>query len=184
VKLLKSEAMPFATDRLLIRLLRGDDHLALERISSEKKLAGLIPARNRALATATKLARNPKSLAATETAVELAVILKRSGKLIGACDLSATGQTGADVGYMLSSRHWGYGYGSELAVALTDIGFSLLGLRTLTAFVAVDNERSRRALHKAGFLWQALARRHSRIAGRWLDCHYLIARKPHRLRSK
>lgn len=182
MKLLRSEALPFVTNRLLLRLLHGGDHSVLQRISSEKKLAGLIPVRNRALATAAKLARNLNAMAATATSLELAVTLRRSGKLIGACDLSATGKTGADVGYMLSSRHWGYGYGSELAVALTEIGFSLLGLRTLTAFVTVDNERSRRVLHKAGFLWQGLARRHSRLAGRWLDCHYLIVRKSQRLR--
>jgi ribosomal-protein-alanine N-acetyltransferase len=78
---------------------------------------------------------------------------------------------------VLAPPHWGYGYGTEVATALVDFAFRVLKLRQLCAIVAVENERSRRVLDKAGLRWDGLMRRHARFAGRWWDCHrYVIDR--------
>lgn len=104
--------------------------------------------------------------------------LRRGGKVIGACDLALSGRGRADIGYMLAPRHWGFGYGGELATALVDFAFEVLKLNAVTAVVAVTNDRSRRVLDKAGLRWDGLMRRHTRFAGRWWDCHrYLIDRR-------
>ena len=104
-------------------------------------------------------------------------MVRRSGRLIGACDLALTARGEADLGYLLARRHWGHGYGSELARALVELGFGSLGLRRLSAIVAIENERSRRVLGNAGLRWDALLRRHVRTLGRSWDCHrYAIER--------
>jgi len=136
------------------------------------------PARGRALAVAEQVAtRGRPRVVRDRRSFEFAVALRRGGKLIGACDLALSGRGRADIGYMLAPRHWGFGYGAEVATALVGFGFGVLGLSAVTAVVAVSNERSRRVLDKAGFTWDGLMRRHTRFAGRWWDCHrYLIER--------
>jgi RimJ/RimL family protein N-acetyltransferase len=169
---------PIATRRLLLRDLCAEDRLPLERLAREPRVLAHVPAPTRALAATQRAPA--RGLAARRTrrrAYEFAVVRRRGGKLIGVCDLALTGPRHADIGYLLLPRHWGYGYATELARALIDFGFRDLGLRALTAVVAVENERSRRVLDKAGLRWDGLIRRHTRFAGRWHDCHrYLIER--------
>ena len=105
---------------------------------------------------------------------EFAVLLRRSGKLIGACDLALIGTRAADIGYLLARRHWGYGYGTELARALVAHCFETLKLGRISAVVTIDNDRSRRVLERAGLRWQGFLRRHTRAAGRWRDCHLYV----------
>ena len=120
------------------------------------------------------------SLSGTESrrSYEFAVVVRRSGKLIGACDLALAGRREADIGYMLAPRHWGFGYGTEVAAALVDFGFRQLALERLSAVVAIENERSRRVLGNAGLVWEGLMRRAFRIAGRSWDCHRYTIDRP------
>jgi ribosomal-protein-alanine N-acetyltransferase len=108
---------------------------------------------------------------------ELAVVVTRTGRLIGTCDLALTGRAEADIGYMLARAHWGRGYATELAAALLAAAFGLLGIERVTALVEVHNDRSRRVLEKAGLRWEGLLRRHAHAKGRWWDCHrYAVTR--------
>lgn len=102
---------------------------------------------------------------------ELAVVVARTGRVIGACDLAMTGRTEADIGYLLARRHWGHGYATELGTALIEAAFVQLRVRRVQAIVDVRNERSRRVLEKCGLRWTGLLRRHAHAKGRWWDCH-------------
>jgi ribosomal-protein-alanine N-acetyltransferase len=102
---------------------------------------------------------------------ELAVVVQRSGRVIGTCDLSLTGRSEADVGYMLARRYWGRGYATEAATALVDVAFRVLKVQRVRALVDVGNDRSRRVLEKSGLQWEALLRRHAHAKGRWWDCN-------------
>lgn len=169
---------PLCTPRLVLRDFEPGDAALLERAAQDRRRAGSLPLGGRALAVAQRVAARGRPRAAkARRSFELAVVLKRGAKLIGACDLARSGPRRADIGYVLSRRHWGYGYGTEVAVALVDFAFEVLGLAEVTAIVAVENERSRRVLDKAGLRWDGLMRRHTRFAGRWWDCHrYIIER--------
>jgi RimJ/RimL family protein N-acetyltransferase len=180
----KAGALPLITRRLVIREILGTDLSALKLLAADRRLAGLLPRQMRALATAEKLADQPMKQRRDARSVECVVTLQRTGKLIGACELVAGNRNSADIGYMLDPRHWGYGYGTELVNAVCALAFDSLGTRKLTAFVSVDNERSRRVLEKTGFLWEGLVRRHTRIGGRWLDCHYFAQDRPRRTRGR
>jgi ribosomal-protein-alanine N-acetyltransferase len=171
-------ALPIMSRRLALRELAAEDLAALESMTADERVLEHLPAQSRALAVAQRLAaRGRPRPARRRRAFELAVVLRRGGRVIGACDLALTGPRRADFGYMLARRHWGFGYGTEIAVALVNFAFRELALNEVSAVVAVENDRSRRVLDKAGLRWDGLMRRHARFAGRWWDCHrYVIDR--------
>lgn len=170
--------LPLRTGRLLLREFEPADLPALSRIVGDARVREHAPGESRALAAARSAsAGTGRRRSTTARHFELAIVSKRGAKLIGACDIAFVGPRTADIGYLLAPRHWGYGYGTEVARALVEFGFEQLGARRLTAIVAVDNERSRRVLANAGFQWEGLMRRHVRVAGRSWDCHlYVIER--------
>jgi RimJ/RimL family protein N-acetyltransferase len=114
---------------------------------------------------------------------ELAIVVQRTGRVIGTCDLALTSRREADVGYMLARRHWGRGYATEAATALVEHAFRDLGVERVRALVDVSNERSRRVLEKAGLQWEALLRRHAHAKGRWWDCNLYAASRADWLRA-
>ena len=169
---------PIATRRLVLREFEPGDAALLARAAERGRTPGSPPLGGRARAVAERVAaRGRPRPAKARRSFELAVVLRRGAKLIGACDLARSGPRRADIGYVLGNRHWGFGYGTEVAVALVDFAFEVLGLAEVTAIVAIENERSRRVLDKAGLRWDGLMRRHTRFGGRWWDCHrYIIER--------
>lgn len=172
--------LPLRTARLTLREFAPSDLEPLQALARDARVLEYAPAGSRAL-EAVRRARS--SLAtrhrpARRRSYELAVVLNRGAKLIGACDLAVSGPRAADVGYMLAPRHWGYGYGTEVARALVAFGFGALALERLCAVVAIENDRSRRVLENAGFVWEGLMRRHLRTRGRSWDCHlYVVDRQ-------
>lgn len=168
--------LPLATRRLLLREFASGDLVPLRAFTADPRVREYAPVESRALAAAERAGR-PLRARGPRRSYELAVVVRRTGKLVGACDLALAGPGEADIGYMLAPRHWGYGYGTEIALALVGFGLGQLALRRLTAIVAIENERSRRVLKKAGLHWEGLLRRHLRAAGRSWDCHrYAIER--------
>ncbi len=59
-------------------------------------------------------------------------------------------QPDIEVGYALIKDAWHKGYGTELAKALIDWGFTHLTIEKLVGIVKPDNKASRRVLEKAG----------------------------------
>jgi RimJ/RimL family protein N-acetyltransferase len=172
--------LPVRTARLTLREFAPADLEPLQALARDTRVLAYAPAGSRALES---LRRARTSLATRRRpgrrrSFELAVVLNRGDKLIGACDLARSGPRAADVGYMLAPRHWGHGYGTEVARALVAFGFGALALERLCAVVAIENDRSRRVLENAGFVWEGLMRRHLRTRGRTWDCHlYVIDRQ-------
>jgi ribosomal-protein-alanine N-acetyltransferase len=167
-------SLPLTTPRLIVREFARSDLPLLRAFSDDPRVREFAPIESRALAAAERADRPPRL---PRRSWELAVIVRRTGKLVGACDLALGAPGEADIGYMLAPRHWGHGYGTELAAALVAFGLGQLGLRSVSAIVAIENERSRRVLEKAGMQWQGLLRRHVRAGGRTWDCHrYAIDR--------
>jgi RimJ/RimL family protein N-acetyltransferase len=172
-------ALPLSTARLRLREFVADDLEPLTLLCRDPRLRDHVPLESRALEAARRAgARLAGRRRARRRAFELAIELRRTGKLIGACDLALYGTRAADIGYLIGPRHWGHGYGTEVARALVALGFETLGLQRLSAVVAVENDRSRRVLERAGLVWEGLLRRHVRIRGRTWDCHvYALERR-------
>jgi len=115
------------------------------------------------------LLRQPSSR--SRSVWELAVTLVDGGDPIGACEVSLTSSTSAEIGYVLARRYWGLGYATELAQRLVRLAFEDLGVERVDSTVDVDNVRSMGVLEKAGLRWEALRRHHARARGRWWDAH-------------
>ncbi len=57
-----------------------------------------------------------------------------------------------DLGWRISSSHWGRGYAPEAARAAITFGFGELGLAEIVAFTAATNRNSRRVMGKLGMV--------------------------------
>jgi ribosomal-protein-alanine N-acetyltransferase len=60
------------------------------------------------------------------------------------------GDSEAEIGWYLASRHWVRGYATEATRLLIDYAFGTLGYRRLFATADPDNAASRRVLEKSG----------------------------------
>ena len=79
------------------------------------------------------------------------VIESPDGEFAGWAGLDGrTRRDDAEIGWYLSSRHWGRGYATEATRLLVDFGFGTLGYRRLFATADPDNAASRRVLDKSG----------------------------------
>ncbi|MDF1828131.1 MAG: GNAT family N-acetyltransferase [Legionellaceae bacterium] len=55
-----------------------------------------------------------------------------------------------EIGWRLSSEHWGQGFAPEGAKAVLDYAFRVLDIPEIVSFTAVQNQKSRRVMEKIG----------------------------------
>ena len=89
------------------------------------------------------------------TNYQFAVTYKRSGELIGACNLAISGDT-AEIGWILHRDYWGQGLGTEMGKALVDFGFGTLDLRRIVAHCDAENTGSYKVMEKTGMRREGL----------------------------
>lgn len=167
-----SLALPITTNRLVLRDFEPDDLDAVRAYALDPRVVASVL---HELRSERDLTRHFSAVLNARVhrprrSFELAIVVRRTRQVAGTCELALHGAGIAEIGYMLAHRHWGYGYATEVAAALRDAAFRKLGATRLRAFIAADNEASRRVLVKAGLHWAALRRRHARAKGRWWDC--------------
>ncbi|MFO7957248.1 MAG: GNAT family N-acetyltransferase [Candidatus Brocadiia bacterium] len=106
----------------------------------------------------------------------LAVTLRRTGGLLGACGLyiSRPQDLGGHIGYVLRRDAWGRGYATEAASRLLQFGFGELGLHRVFATCDVENRASAHVMEKLGMRREGRFREDVRNRGQWRDT-YLYA---------
>jgi RimJ/RimL family protein N-acetyltransferase len=164
--------LPIDTPRLRLREFLARDLPAVRRYASDPDVLEHVL---REAPTEAQLQQQFERLlrarqARPRRAWELAVVQRRGERLIGTCELVRLGRSEAELGYMLGSRYWRRGYGTEIATALAGAGFSCLPIERMRALVDVGHDSSRRVLEKAGFRWCAHLVRHAHAKQRWWDC--------------
>lgn len=85
----------------------------------------------------------------------LGIFLQENGRHIGNIKLGPIdwNHKVGDMGFLIGDKEqWGKGYASKAIALLSDYAFEQLGLAKLTAGCYAENEGSRRALLKAGFV--------------------------------
>ena len=81
--------------------------------------------------------------------------LKATGEQIGTSGLQPLEDTGEiEVGYNMSERFWGRGYGTECALHWLSYGFDNLGLTRIVAIAHPDNVGSWRIMEKCGMTFE------------------------------
>jgi RimJ/RimL family protein N-acetyltransferase len=82
-----------------------------------------------------------------------AVLLRRTGELVGDCGLIPTvveGEDEVELGWIVRRSHWGRGIATEAASAWRDHAFDVLGLERLVSMISEVNVASRRVAEKLG----------------------------------
>lgn len=103
---------------------------------------------------------------------EFAIVLKDTGKLIGACGLRLQGEQDreqAEMGYCYNRNYWGQGFGSEAARAVLGFAFGELKLHRVMASCDANNLGSAGVLKKAGMRQEAHFVQERKVRGEWRD---------------
>ncbi len=101
-----------------------------------------------------------------------AAFLKSTGEMIGAIDVAIICRPVyglGNLGYQLDNRHWGKGYGQEMALKACEIAFRDLGLHRLEAAMDVKNRRSQKLARAIGMRSEGIRKKYLYEDGHWLD---------------
>lgn len=128
-------AFPIATPRLVMRGTEAQDGPVLDGLAANPAIAPNLCA----------------SLPA-EAARTLAVVERRTGRIVGAggCGGSGLG-SGVEISLWIGEPYWGRGYGTEAAHALIDHAFDDRCVNAIWCANRVTNTRARRVIEKCGF---------------------------------
>lgn len=102
---------------------------------------------------------------------EIAVVLKESNTLIGACRIYITSISNKEgsIGYCYDKQYWGNGYASEVAKAVINFGFEKLKLHRIFATCDPKNISSAMVMKKVGMKKEGHLREHKFVKGKWRD---------------
>ena len=81
----------------------------------------------------------------------LAVQAREFKKIIGCCGLNLLNSEEAEIFYAVFPAYCGFGYGTEMAKALSQYALEKCSLKRIRAFIAPCHNASRRVAEKAGF---------------------------------
>ncbi len=151
---MKFEDVNISTDRLVIRRVQDGDLDALYAIYSDAETMKYwsTPAVTERDQVRLKI-KDIKTAHDAGQSMGLAVTLKSSDVLIGQVSLFNFHETSkrAELGYILSRKHWQHGYMYEAVQACIDYCFKVLDLRRLEADIDPNNVASAGLLQKLGF---------------------------------
>lgn len=142
------------TERLLMRTWTDQDIDPMVVIDQDPKVCEFLPAigtRESTEATVRKIMQHYTQHGFSLYAVEL----KATGKFIGWTGLAipsfeAHFTPAVEIGWRLASHYWNQGYASEAARAVLHYAFTVLNLKEIVSFTAVNNKASRRVMEKIG----------------------------------
>jgi [ribosomal protein S5]-alanine N-acetyltransferase len=103
--------------------------------------------------------------------LHLAIVLRASNELIGACGLTSISARNldGDLGYCLKKDKWNSGYATEAAKALMLYGFGTMNLHRIHATCRPANLASANVLIKLGMQKEGHLRQHRLVRGTWED---------------
>ncbi|MCL2774064.1 MAG: GNAT family N-acetyltransferase [Oscillospiraceae bacterium] len=160
------------TERLILRKFAADDFAAVHSYASCRENVLYMPWGPNS-EEQTRDFINTSISKAEEIPIndyQYAIVLKKTGNLIGGCEISPSGEE-ASLGWTLHRDYWKQGYGPEMGKALLKFGFEELGLRRITANCDAENYGSYRVMEKIGMRREGLSIE-SRPANKLTDRRY------------
>lgn len=67
----------------------------------------------------------------------------------------------AEIGYLLSRKHWGKGIMTEALERIISFGFEQMNLNKIQALITIDNQRSFALIERLGFCREGVLREHN-----------------------
>jgi RimJ/RimL family protein N-acetyltransferase len=148
---------PIETERLLLRKFTPDDFAAVHSYASNRENVNYMlfgpNTESQTRAFIDSVIKAAEKVPCTE--YQYAVVLKKTGNLIGSCTIDVTEGKWV-VGWLLHRDHWKQGYGTEIGKALLAFGFDTLNLHRICASCHVDNIGSYRVMEKIGMRREGL----------------------------
>lgn len=166
---------PLETERLLLRPLDPvDDVEAVHAYQSLPEVCRYVPFEPRSREEIAERFTDPERVrwALTEPgqALDLAIVLKSSGELIGDALLFWHDKTNGEIGYVVHPAHHGHGYATEAANAMLGLAFDPghgLALHRVTARIDQRNPASAAVLTKLGMRQEAVLVENEWFKGEW-----------------
>ena len=157
--------------RVRLRDFAADDVDEVLKIVGDERVTQWLSfaVKDRAGAESMVLAAISSAAARPRTEYYLAVLDRRTDRLIGFIRLALNGTRAAKLGYALRADAWGQGFATEAARAIIDFGFQALALHRISAAVGPENEASRAVLRRLGFIEEGRLRDHVHTNGAWRD---------------
>src|SRR5690554_2890391 len=149
-----AELIEFETERLCLRQWQESDFESFASLNADPQVMEYFP--------------EPLSAhASNEMAQKICLLIKQRGwgfwaievkgaeSFVGFCGLHIPTVTlpfspCVEIGWRLSSAHWGKGYASEAARGGLNVAFQQLELPEIVSFTTVGNQRSRRVMERIG----------------------------------
>ncbi|EDL62634.1 GNAT family N-acetyltransferase [Bacillus sp. SG-1] len=103
--------------------------------------------------------------------IRWAITLKPDNELIGSCgfhEIEAEHYK-VETGYELNPEYWGKGIMHEALLAIFTFAFEEMGINRIEAFYDPENDRSRNALEKCGFIYEGTQRQRFFEKGKFVD---------------
>lgn len=149
-----AELLEFETERLRLRQWRESDFEPFAALNADPQVMEFFPeplGRQESNEMADKIC----SLIGQRGWGFWALEVKGVEPFIGFCGLHVPTATlpfspCVEIGWRLSSSHWGKGYASEAAFASLNVAFHRLELPEIVSFTTVGNRRSRRVMERIG----------------------------------
>lgn len=169
-------AYPIETERLLLRPIEPTaDVAALHAYQSLPEVCRYVPFEPRTREEIAERLRDPErvlwALFEPGQALDLAIVLKESGELIGDILLFWRDATNAEIGYAVHPAHQGRGYATEAARAMLALAFdpppSGMALHRVTARIDQRNSASAAVLARLGMRQEAVLVENEWFKGEW-----------------
>jgi RimJ/RimL family protein N-acetyltransferase len=90
-------------------------------------------------------------------------------QVLGFGRIGLDGVQAGKLGCALRVSAQGHGYATDAGKALTNFGFSVLGLHRISAAIGPDNASSIRLVQRLGFTYEGRIRHHVHTNGAWRD---------------
>jgi len=160
------------TDRLVIRGIKETDMADLLVMNQDDEVLRFLPyAKWLGIDDGMAWLARVRKLEAAGTAVQLVLVDKASGRVIGACVLFKydEGSSRAELGFAIARECWGKGLMVEALSVLIAHAFQVRGVRRLEAEANPLNTASCRLLARLGFAEEGLMRQRYRVKGAIYD---------------
>ncbi|MGF2617559.1 GNAT family protein [Rossellomorea aquimaris] len=160
------------TRRLVLREIKQEDAHAIFKNFSDDKVTEYYDLETfTELAQAEGLIEKIATGFRTHTQIRWAITLKPENILLGTCGFHEIEKEHykVETGYELSPDYWGRGIMNEALNAIFTYAFKEMGINRIEAFYDPENDRSRNALEKCGFVYEGTQRKRFFEKGKFVD---------------
>lgn len=159
------------TKRLILRPWEESDFEAVHSYASVLENVRFMPfGPNSEDETKAFIARSiEKNHTDPQTNYVYAISLKKSGVVIGGCEISKSNEFEASLGWIIHRDYWKQGFGSELAGTLIKFGFEELKLHRIYATCDAENYGSYRVMERNKMRREAHFIKKNFRRGEWRD---------------